>query len=113
MVAFALDQLRMRLSECSFQVLYLRLVEQWPVAEVAEKLGLRPEQVWCRYHRARRMLEETGSTLTHGQRSRRLVADPSQEKKEKNQESVQGKAKFSVPRDRGPSGLASQGGTCR
>ena len=33
-----------------------------PVAEVAEKLGLSQEQVWYRFHRARREMEEIGSS---------------------------------------------------
>jgi RNA polymerase sigma factor (sigma-70 family) len=63
MVTWALEQVRKRLSECTFQVLHLRLVEQRPVAEVAKMLGLSHQQVWYRYHRARRELEDIGSAL--------------------------------------------------
>jgi RNA polymerase sigma factor (sigma-70 family) len=69
MATVAWDELRRRLSECNFQVLKMRLVERRPVAEVAEKLGLSNEQVWYRYHRARRELEEIGSALARGDRS--------------------------------------------
>jgi DNA-directed RNA polymerase specialized sigma24 family protein len=62
-VTLAWVQLRKRLSECNVQVLQLRLMEQRSVAEVSEKLGLSHEQVWYRYHRARRALAEIGSAL--------------------------------------------------
>jgi len=48
------EELKRSLSACSFQVLQMRLIEQKPVPEVAEVLGLSHEQVWYRYHRARR-----------------------------------------------------------
>jgi RNA polymerase sigma factor (sigma-70 family) len=53
-INLAWDELRKSLSECNYQVLRLRLVEQRSVAEVAGRLGLSHEQVWYRYHRARR-----------------------------------------------------------
>jgi len=73
MVALAWEQLRKRLSECNFQVLRLRLVEELSVAEVAEQLGLSHEQVWYRYHRARRELEDIGWALARGQRAPKPV----------------------------------------
>jgi RNA polymerase sigma factor (sigma-70 family) len=107
----AWDELRRRLSECNFRVLTMRLVEQRPVAEVAEKLGLSNQQVWYRYHRARRELEEIGSALARDQRSPH-PNDPPREKTKKNQESAQGKRASSVSRSVRPSSLADQGGNC-
>jgi RNA polymerase sigma factor (sigma-70 family) len=112
LIALAWDQLRKRSSECSFQVLQLRLVEQRPVAEVAEKLGLSHEQVWYRYHRARRELEEIGLALVRDKRPPRLANGSPHEEKEKGKESAQGKAACSVSRNISPSPLARQGGTC-
>jgi RNA polymerase sigma factor (sigma-70 family) len=67
-VTLAWVELRKRVSQCNFQVLHLRLVEERPVAEVAEKLGLSHDQVWYRLHRTRRELEEIGSELDCGKR---------------------------------------------
>jgi hypothetical protein len=86
------------------------LVKQWTVAEVAEKLGLSHEQVWYRYHRARRELEEIGSALARGRQPPRPVGDPTGEKQEKDQEFAQGKAPSSVSRCVPPSSLTRQGG---
>jgi RNA polymerase sigma factor (sigma-70 family) len=108
----AWDQLKRRLSECNFQVLKMRLVEQRPVAEVAEKLGLSNEQVWYRYHRARRELEVIGSALVRGKRSPQPVEHTPCEKTKKNQEFAQGKRASSVSRRDCPSSLADQGGNC-
>ncbi|MBI3410584.1 MAG: sigma-70 family RNA polymerase sigma factor [Planctomycetes bacterium] len=63
-LGLAWDELKRSLSECNFQVLQMRLVEQRPVPEVAEALGLSHEQVWYRYHRARREAEQIGSSLS-------------------------------------------------
>jgi RNA polymerase sigma-70 factor (ECF subfamily) len=62
----ALGCLRQRLSPCTFQVFYLRLVEQRPVAEVAQALRLTHEQTWYRYHRARQELDKVASALIQG-----------------------------------------------
>lgn len=59
----ALSFLAEELSACSLQVLRLRLVEQLAVAEIAEALGITNEQVWYRFHRARRRLERVGAVL--------------------------------------------------
>jgi hypothetical protein len=67
LLTLAWDQLQKRLSECSFQILRMRLVEQRSVAEVASELGLSNEQVWYRYHRARRDMLQLGSTLARAQ----------------------------------------------
>jgi RNA polymerase sigma factor (sigma-70 family) len=63
LVSLLWEQLSERLSECNLQVLWLRLVEERSVEDVAAHLGLRHEQVWYRYRRARRVLEEIGSAL--------------------------------------------------
>ncbi len=104
-VALAWEQLRKRLSECTFQVLQLRLMEQRPVAEVAEKLGLSHKQVWYRFHRARRELEEIGSGLARGQRTPCPHDDSPQEKKEKSQQAAQGQLASSVSRIVSPRSL--------
>jgi hypothetical protein len=78
---------------------------------VAEKLGLSHEQVWYRYHRARRELEEIGSALACG-KHHPCQHDPLHEKSEKGQDLAQGKAASSVSPFITPSSLACQGGNC-
>ncbi len=112
MVTLAWDKIRKRVSECTFQVLQMRLVEQRPVAEVAEALGLHREQVWYRCHRARQELVEIGSALARGQRALGPHGDPRQEKKEKVQKCAQGKAAAAVSRTVRPSFFPRQGGSC-
>jgi RNA polymerase sigma factor (sigma-70 family) len=112
MVTLAWDQLRKRVSECTFQVLQMRLVEQRSVAEVAEELGLHREQVWYRCHRARQELAEIGSALARGQRTLHAQDDPRHEKKEKAQKCAQGKTAAAVSRTVRPSSRARQGGSC-
>jgi RNA polymerase sigma factor (sigma-70 family) len=107
----AWGRLRQSLSPCNLQVLHMRLMEDRPVAEVADKLGLTHEQVWYRYHRARKEVEEIGSAMTNG-RQAVLRLDGSHEKKEKKQESAQGDAHFSVSRTVGSSSRAHPGGPC-
>jgi RNA polymerase sigma factor (sigma-70 family) len=63
LISLAWQRLRQRLSECSFQVLHMRLVEERSVAEVAKTLGLSHMQVSKWYHRARREAEEVGRYL--------------------------------------------------
>jgi RNA polymerase sigma factor (sigma-70 family) len=112
MVGLAWGQLRNRLSECNYQVLQLRLVEQRPVAEVAERLGLSHEQVWYRYHRARRELEEIGSALARGQHAPHSVDDATQGKRTPDQKSAQGTVASSVSRNGTPSCHGGGGGNC-
>src|SRR5262249_13401906 len=50
----ALEGLAERVSECSFRVLYLRYIEGRTVAEIADVVGLTPEQVRLRAHRMKR-----------------------------------------------------------
>ncbi|MFO0967213.1 MAG: sigma-70 family RNA polymerase sigma factor [Gemmataceae bacterium] len=59
-LSVAWEQVRNLLSGPNFEVLRMRL-EGRPVAEVAAALGLNVEQVWYRYHRARRELEGLGA----------------------------------------------------
>jgi len=112
MVSVAWDRLRKRLSECNLQILQLRLIEQQSVAEVADQLGLSHEQVWYRYHRARRELADIGSELVRGQGLPHRVDNSLREKKEKNQEFAQGETPSAVSRHVGLSSLAHQGGNC-
>lgn len=63
-VCLAWKQLARTLSACSFRVFEMRLLEDRTVDEVAETLGLKTEQVWYRYHRARRLLESMRTSLT-------------------------------------------------
>jgi len=82
MFTLAWDQLRKALSECNFQLLQMRLLEQRPVAEVAEELGISHEQVWYRYHRARREAEKIGADWGLRQCAARLHDERSHEKTE-------------------------------
>jgi RNA polymerase sigma factor (sigma-70 family) len=66
--ALAWGELGKRLSKCNFQILQMRLLEERSVAEVAGALGLSHEQVWYRFHRARRQAEAIGLAWTNRQR---------------------------------------------
>jgi RNA polymerase sigma factor (sigma-70 family) len=110
--SLAWDRLRKSLSECNFRVLQMRLVEQRPVAEVADKLGLSREQVWYRYHRARREIEEAGSTWSRAQCSLRPHGNSTYAKKKSNQEFAQGKTAPSVSRFVSPSSRGREGVNC-
>jgi RNA polymerase sigma factor (sigma-70 family) len=110
MAALAWEQLRGSMSDCDFQLLQLRLVEQRSVQEVAAKLGLSHQQVWYHYHRARRKLAEIGAKVAHGQPLAHPVNHPPGEKKEKDQKFAQGKAAFLVSRNTGRSSQRSKGG---
>jgi RNA polymerase sigma factor (sigma-70 family) len=57
-VRLALSQLQQDASEDSYQVLKLRQIDGWSVPQVAETLGLTPEQVWAREHRMKRKLQQ-------------------------------------------------------
>lgn len=105
------EQLQARLSECSFEVLRLRLIEDRPVAEVAELLDLTHEQVWYRYHRARREAAALASSWDQSQ-STRIRVDTSHEENGKLAESAQGKKAKAVSRIVGPHFLVRQGGHC-
>lgn len=110
MAALTWEELRASLSDCDFQLLQLRLVEQRPVNEVAVKLGLSPQQVWYHYHRARRKLAEIGAKVANGQPLASAVNPSHHEKKEKEQKFAQGKAALLVSRNTGKDGLGSKGG---
>jgi RNA polymerase sigma factor (sigma-70 family) len=71
--ALACAELRKRLSGCNYRILQMRLVENRPVAEVAQQLGLSQEQVWYRYHRARREAEQIGVNWSTGQSARKSI----------------------------------------
>ena len=79
---------------------------------MAVKLGLSREQVWYRYHRARREVAEIGSALARGQPLPPPPNGPPHEKTEKDQKLAQGKPACSVPRDVRLSSLVRQGGHC-
>jgi hypothetical protein len=106
MLSLAWDQLQEGLSDCNFQILQMRLVEQRSVAEVAEALGLSHEQVWYRYHRARREVEALGAAWTRGKMT------SLRERKEKGQGPAQGTGYSAVSRSVGPSFLRRRGGHC-
>jgi RNA polymerase sigma-70 factor (ECF subfamily) len=52
----ALELLKASTSDTSFRVLHLRQLEGWSVQQVADTLGLTPQQVWVREHRMKRKL---------------------------------------------------------
>jgi len=109
LLALTLHHLRDRLGECNFRVLQMRLFEDRPVAEVAEMLGLRNEQVWYRYHRARRQLEEIGRCLAAGTPLPPLCACALNEENKETADSAQGAAAGAVSRSVLPSFPVRQG----
>jgi len=111
-VILALETLKQQLNVCSFQVLWLRLIEQRSVPEVAQVLGLSHEQVWYRFHRARRELEQICAALMSGDCARRSALSPIDEKNEKCTNSAQGTSPFSVSRIVGTNPFGRRGGTC-
>jgi RNA polymerase sigma factor (sigma-70 family) len=111
MVGLAWARLRQKLSWRTFLVLQLRLVEQRPVVEVAQALGLSHQQVWYRYHRARQELVRIGSALARGQRPARPAEARPHEEKEKEQDSAQGKAASTVSLGVRTSSPPHQGGS--
>jgi RNA polymerase sigma factor (sigma-70 family) len=54
----AMATLRMQSSEQSYRVLHLRYWEGMSAPQVADALGLTPEQVWVREHRMKRKLQQ-------------------------------------------------------
>jgi RNA polymerase sigma factor (sigma-70 family) len=111
MVNLIWDELSTRLSECNLQVLKLRLVEKLSVAEVAKRLGITNEQVWYRFHRARRVLQKVGSALINGRPPLpHLCGNSIREKDENEQEFAQGRSSASVSRNGMCSSFALQGG---
>jgi RNA polymerase sigma factor (sigma-70 family) len=107
----AWDRARAKLSECNFQVLKMRLLEQLPVDEVAQKLGLSHEQVWYRFHRAQRQLQGIGSALALGRPPvRSTPGGPHCEEKGKPDKSAQGIVGPSVSRNGTPSFQVRHGG---
>jgi RNA polymerase sigma factor (sigma-70 family) len=109
LLCVALARLRAELPEPSYEVLHLRLVEQRPVAEVAEKLGLSAEQVWYRCHRARYQLRRTLRDLRVADANAVMAAELS-EKTGKTPESAQGGATSAVSRINGRRSLLGQEG---
>ena len=78
LVRAALDELA-RSSPISFQILHLRMFEGRSVAEVAAELGLTPEQVYSRQHRAigkLRSMLEWGSAQWPGDVSKAPALQP-------------------------------------
>jgi RNA polymerase sigma factor (sigma-70 family) len=57
-VRSALAELRSRVSDPSYRVLHLRHLEGRSVSEVADALGMTPQQVWARDHRMRCKLRD-------------------------------------------------------
>ena len=55
MVHVVLEELRRRVSQKSYAVLELRRIEECSVEQVAQRLGLTPEQVRARHHRTQRL----------------------------------------------------------
>ncbi len=90
------NHLRERLSKCTFQVFQLRFLENHPVSLVATMLGITSEQVWNRSHRIKQMLEQLGLALEQDVSSSSILNNRVPEKKEKVQESAQGKSPGSV-----------------
>jgi RNA polymerase sigma factor (sigma-70 family) len=106
------EQVRKSLSECSFQVLEMRLLQQRPVAEVADTLGLSHEQVWYRYHRARRQAQQIAAAWSRHGDMLLPREGSSKEKLAKRQESAQGNSGFPVSRGVRSSSRARPGGNC-
>ncbi len=105
-------RLRHGLSACNLRVLQLRLVEGRSVAEVAQELGLSSEQVWYRYHRARRELRAMGSSWIEADGGPRGLFEPQQEKRKKAEKSAQVDPVSPVSRDVGPDFLGCQRANC-
>jgi RNA polymerase sigma factor (sigma-70 family) len=108
-VAMAWGRITKRLSKCNCQVLQMRLLEGRPVAEVAERLGLSEQQVWYRYHRARRELEGIGTAWSRDPCAPAPHQDLAREKTQNRLESAQGKSGGTVSRNAGLKDLIHQG----
>jgi len=57
-VRAGLAKLRRQVSDLSYRVLHLRYFDGLDAPQVADSLGITPEQVWAREHRAKRRLGE-------------------------------------------------------
>jgi RNA polymerase sigma factor (sigma-70 family) len=95
----------------NLDVLKMRLFDQRPVAEVAEKLGISPEQVSIRFHRARKELERIGRAWSQGMLAQ-SPDGPVDDKKKNPDKSAQEIRLDSVSRNVGSSIHECQGGTC-
>jgi RNA polymerase sigma factor (sigma-70 family) len=111
LLALAWEQLQKNLSELSLQVLQLRLVEQRPVAEVARRLGITNQQVWYRYHRARKEMEEIGAILADRGRRPELAGAP-EEIIPNNRKSAQANGASAVSGGVHPRALVRHGDNC-
>jgi RNA polymerase sigma factor (sigma-70 family) len=112
MLTVAWHRARSRLSECSFRILQMRLLERRPVREVAKELGLSHERVWYRFHRANREFESIRSDLAIGRWMPRDQSLLNSETNKNSQEFAQGKADHSVSRNSIADFLAREGGNC-
>jgi len=52
LVANALAQLEGQTSELNYRIFHMRMIDELPVQEVADRLDLSRQQVWYRQHRA-------------------------------------------------------------
>ncbi len=94
-VSVAWKQLKQKLHGRNFEVLKMRLLDQAPVEEVATKLGISTEQVWYRYHRARKELSKIGAACSQGRLVNGLNGSVNEEHKN-SEKSAQGKSNHSV-----------------
>jgi RNA polymerase sigma factor (sigma-70 family) len=111
LLTLALHHLRQRLSECNYRILWLRLVEQRSVDEVAEELKLSHEQVWNRYSRGRQQLKEITESLIDGKRLLHQAEELSPPKRQQFQDNLRGRPGKSVSRSKGKSDPLGQGGS--
>jgi len=110
--SIASAELRQRMSAFNYQILHMRLVENRTTADVAKSLGLTQEQVWYRYHRARREAEQIGAHRANGNCKSSAHVHPLLDGIENSKETAQGKTDGSVSRLANWNFISSQGGTC-
>ncbi len=108
LLALVLARIRSTLTDCNYQILRLRLFEQRPVAEVAQTLGLTGEQVWYRYHRARREIETLADAMSQNRHP--TLANLGETRK--FSKSAQGSSAVSVSRNIETSFPMRHGGHC-